>query len=136
MATTINPYIAFDGNCEQAVKFWAEVLGAELDIRRMGDGPMPIPPEAKNRVMHATVKAGPLLLMASDGMPGQTVEKGGPISLSLNFASRDEQSRVWERLAQGGAVVMPLEEQFWGRFGMVKDKFGIQWMLNLDAGKR
>lgn len=136
MATTINPYVTFDGNCEQAVKFWAEVLGAELDIRRMSDGPMPIPPEAQNRVMHATVKSGALLLMASDGMPGQSTEKGGPISLSLNFSSRDEQTRVWERLAQGGAVVMQLEEQFWGRFGMLKDKFGIQWMLNLDAGKR
>ena len=135
MATTINPYVMFDGNCEEAVKFWAEVLGAELDIRRMGDSPMPVPPEAKNRVMHATVKAGALLLMASDSMVGQPEERGGPISLSLHFTKKEEQTRVWDRLAQGGAVIVPLDDQFWGRFGMLKDKFGIQWMLNLDASK-
>jgi PhnB protein len=132
MATTLNPYLTLDGNCEQAVKFWAEILGATLDIKRMGDSPMPCPPEAKNRVMHAALKTPDLLLMASDSMVGQPLAKGSQIALSLHFTSKEEQDRVWHGLAAGGSVIMPLEDQFWGRFGMLFDKFGIQWMLNCE----
>lgn len=135
MATTITPYVSLEGTCEEAMKFWAETLGAELDIRRVGDSPIPAPPEAKNRVMHSTLKAGNLVLMASDNTPGMPAEKGSAVSLSLHFTDKDEQTRVWSRLSQGATIMVPLDDQFWGRFGMLTDKFGIKWMLNLDASK-
>lgn len=130
MTTTLNAYLTLDGKCEQALKFWADVLGASLDIKRMGDGPMECPPEHKNRVMHGVLKTGDLVLMASDCMPGQAPTMSGAISLCLNFSDKAEQTRVWERLIEGGQITMPLEEQFWGRFGMLKDRFGVDWMLN------
>jgi PhnB protein len=133
MQTTLNPYVAFDGDCEAAVKFWGEVLRAETTIMRMGDSPMPYPPEAKNRVMHATVRSGSLLLMASDTMPGQPFSKGGQVALSLNLARKEEQQRVWDGLLAGGKVELPLGDQFWGRFGMLVDKFGLRWMLNHES---
>jgi PhnB protein len=135
MATTVNPYVNFDGNCESAVNFWAEALGGELRIMRMGDSPMSVPAEAKNRVMHATVTAGEVRIMASDGMPGQSLGAGGQVALSLNFTDREEQTRVWQRLAAGGKVSIELADQFWGRFGELTDKFGIRWMLNFEQGK-
>jgi PhnB protein len=135
MATTVNPYVNFDGDCESAVKFWAEALGAQLHVMRMGESPMQVPAEAKNRVMHATVTLGELRIMASDGMPGQSLGTAGPVALSLNFTDRDEQTRVWQRLAAGGTVTIELADQFWGRFGELTDKFGIRWMLNFEPPK-
>jgi PhnB protein len=136
MATTINPYVTFDGNCEEAANFWAEALGAKAEIMRMGDSPMPVPPEAKNRVMHASIKTESLLLMASDGMAGKPPQRGDNVSISLNFTTKEEQDRVWAKLGAGGTISMPLADQFWGRFGMLTDKFGIHWMFNLEAPRK
>ena len=134
MATTLNPYVTLNGNCAEAVEFWAQALGATTHIMRMGDSPMPVPPEAKDRVMHATIKTDTVVLMASDAMMAQPVPGGGgALSISLNFTDKDEQTRVWARLSAGGTPVMPLGDQFWGRFGMLVDRFGIQWMLNYEA---
>jgi len=133
MPTTLNPYVTLDGNCEAAARFWASILNGEVTLHRMGDSPMPVPPEAKNRIMHASIKAEGFLLMASDSMPGQTVSKGGPISLSLNFDSPSEQQRVWDALIVGGQIEMPLGDQFFGRFGMLVDKFGVRWMVHYQA---
>jgi PhnB protein len=130
MATTINPYLTLDGNCAEAMKYWGDILNIKPEIMLMGDSPMQVPPEAKNRVMHSFLKADGFALMASDGMHGEPVQMGGPVSLSLNFDSTEEQTRVWDRLAKDGTVTMPLADQFWGRFGMLTDKFGVKWMLN------
>ncbi len=133
MATTINPYVTLNGNCAEAVAFWAEALGGEAQVMRMGDSPMPVPPEAKDRVMHATIKTASLVLMASDAMTGQAAASPGIVSISLNFTDKDEQTRVWDRLAKGSTVGMPLGDQFWGRFGSLTDRFGVNWMLNHEA---
>lgn len=130
MTTTLNPYLAFNGNAEAAMKFWGDILGVTPEIMRMGDSPMEVPPEAKNRVMHSTLQKGDLVLMASDTMDGQPVATEGPVSLCLGFDSADEQTRVWNRLSEGGRVTMPLGDTFFGRFGMLVDKFGVKWMLN------
>jgi len=136
MPTTINPYLTLDGNCAEAMKYWGDILNIKPEIMLMGDSPMPVGAESKNRVMHATLKADGFLLMASDSMHRKPVQMGGPVSLSLNFDDKAEQTRVWERLLSGGSVTIPLEEQFWGRFGMLTDKFGFQWMLNHQAPPR
>lgn len=136
MATTMNPYVTLDGNCEEAVGFWTRALGASSHIMRMGDSPMPVPPEAAARVMHATIKTDHLTLMASDAMQGQSPTRGSQVAISLNFTDPAEQSRVWEKLVDGGTPVMPLADQFWGRFGMLVDRFGVSWMLNLEAPQK
>lgn len=135
MATTMNPYVTLNGNCAEAVKFWSDALGATSHIMRMGDSPMPVPPEAKDLVMHATIKTDSLILMASDGMGAQAPAPGNQVSISLNFTDKEEQTRVWERLSKGGTITMPLADQFWGRFGVLTDRFGIQWMLNREAAR-
>ena len=130
MSTTINPYVTLNGNCAEAVAFWAEALGGEAQVMRMGDSPMPVPPEAKDRVMHATIRAGAVVLMASDAMTGQAPGGAGMVSISLNFTDKDEQTKVWDRLSRGSTIGMPLGEQFWGRFGQLTDRYGVNWMLN------
>lgn len=132
MPTTLNPYVTLNGNCAEAVAFWSDALGGTSHVMRMGDSPMPVPPEAKDRVMHATIKTDHLVLMCSDAMGGQA-GPGTQVSISLNFTDKDEQTRVWERLSKGGAITTPLGDQFWGRFGLLTDRFGVQWMLNHEA---
>lgn len=132
MTFSINPYLNFDGNTEDAMKFYAEVLGGSLEVHRFGDNPMPVPAEHKNRIMHATVRSGAVTLMASDTMPGQGLKSGNQVHLSLNFDDKAEQDKIWNRLSAGATVTMPLGDQFFGRFGMLTDKFGIQWMLHFQ----
>jgi PhnB protein len=74
-----------------------------------------------------------MTLMASDTQPGQGVKGGNQVHLSLNFTDKDQQTAVWEKLAAGGTIVMPLGDQFFGRFGMLTDRFGIQWMLHFES---
>lgn len=130
---SLNPYLNFDGKTEAAMTFYADVLQGKLELMRFGDSPMPMAPEHKDRVMHATIKVDGVTLMASDTMPGQRASSGDSVHLSLNFTSKAEQDRVWARLAEGGTVTMPLKDEFFGRFGALKDKFGMSWMLHLDA---
>jgi PhnB protein len=133
MSTTLNPYLNFDGKTEEAMKFYAEALGGKLELMRFGDSPMPTPPERKNRVMHATLKTDTLLLMAADSHQEQVPKSGDAVHLSLNFTDKAEQQRMWERLSPGASVTMPLGDTFFGRFGMLTDKFGIHWMLHFNT---
>lgn len=134
MSTTLNAYLNFSGRTEQAMKFYAEAMGGKLEIMRMGDSPMPCPPEDKNRVMHATLTTDSIRLMASDTPSAQPVPSGtGGIHLSLNFTDVGEQDRVWKNLSAGATITMPLGDTFFGRFGMLTDKFGMPWMLHFAA---
>lgn len=135
----LEPYLFFDGTCEEAIKHYAKVFGGEIaQIHRFADLPAdagagmpPISEEWKQKIMHATVEAPGLKLMASDGRPGH-VQKGGNISLSLGFDDRAEGERVFNELSEGGNVEMPLADQFWGaRFGQFTDRFGIDWMISI-----
>jgi PhnB protein len=135
MTTSLSPYLNFDGKTEEAMKFYAEAIGGSLEIHRFGDAPMPCPPEQKNRIMHATLRHEAIVLMASDTMPGQPLKTGSQVHLSLNFSDKGQQDAVWGRLSAGATVTMPLGDQFFGRFGMLVDKFGIQWMLHFQPAK-
>lgn len=128
----LHPYLNFDGKTAEAMTFYAEALGAELQIMRMGDSPMPVPAEHRDRVLHATVSTPTLRLMASDTMPGMhpAPTYGTGVHLSLNFTTDAEARAVWERLGRGGHVTMPLEQQFFGLFGTLVDQFGVQWMFH------
>ncbi len=130
----IIPYLTFNGEAKNAMEFYAHVFDGEIIASQtFAEAPMEIAPEYKDRIMHTILKAGNLEIMASDGKPGEPVQSGYNISLSVNFKSEEAIRNKFELLSAGGQVTMPLEVTFWNAtFGMCVDKFGITWMLNYD----
>ena len=135
-ASLIQPYLFFNGRCEEAVEFYRRALGAELlMLMRFDEAPDPpppgmVPPGWERKVMHSALRVGDSILMASDGC-GETPAFAG-FSISLTLAKADEVERAFAALAEGGEVQMPLGETFWSpRFGMLQDKFGVGWMIQL-----
>jgi len=128
----LNPYLIFDGNAEEVLNFYKEVLDGEvIMLSRYGDSPMPADEDYKNKIMHSRLLFGDNLVMISDGMKGQPVAKGQNVQLSIEVESIEKINEVFEKMSAGGKVTMPLQDTFWGaRFGMVEDKFGIYWMFN------
>jgi PhnB protein len=130
----VQPYLFFDGRCEEALEFYKETLGAKVEmIMRNKESPEPtpgmLPPGSEDKVMHALFRVGDTPIMASDGFAkGQPRFEG--FSLSLTVADEAEADRVFKALADGGEVRMPLGKTFFSpRFGMVADKFGLGWMV-------
>lgn len=135
----IVPYLNFNGTAEEAFNFYKEILDGEIFmLQRFSDVPnMDVPDDYKNKVLHVNGKFAGTHLMASDCPPGVSVKQGDNISLSINCTAADEVDRVHSKLAEGGKITMPVEDTFWGaRFGMVTDRFGINWMLNFDYEKK
>lgn len=131
----LNVYLTFAGTCKDALALYKEALGGEIvSLQTFGEAPTPnIPDDQKNNVMHAEFRAGDIYFMASDSMPEQPVILGNAVTLSIGLDSLEEQESIFSKLSDGGAVTMPLQDTFWGaRFGMLTDKFGINWMLNCD----
>lgn len=130
----LNVYFTFDGNAEKAMNFYAACLGGVIEfIQYFKDAPMESEASQKDKVMHATLRAGDIVLMASDQMPGVPVVSGNQISLSLSFDNEADQTDTFNKLLEGGAVTMELQDTFWGaRFGMLTDQFGVNWMFNFD----
>ena len=137
--TQINAYLAFDGNCREAMTFYHQCLGGNLEIKTFEGSPMAekMPPELQQRVMHANIKKDGLVLMASDGGDMKdSLIKGNTITLSLNCSSDEEIEEYYAKLSAGGTITLPLADQFWGaKFGMFTDKFGMDWMLNFDKNQ-
>lgn len=129
----LEPYIFFYGRCGEALAFYQRALGGTFELTLVRDSPMRdhFPPERQGAVMHASFTAPGVSFMASDGRDEKTVDpEEGNISLSLGADDRAEANRVFAALADGGTVVMPLEDASWGsRFGMVHDRFGVEWMV-------
>jgi PhnB protein len=133
----VEPYLFFNGRCQEAVEFYKKALGAEVAmLMRFKDSPEPhapgmLPPGSENKVMHVSFRVGHTTVMASDGFcKGQTDFQG--FSLSLTVSNEAEADRVFSALADGGQVQMPLNKTFWSpRFGMVTDRFGLGWMVTV-----
>lgn len=131
----LEPYLFFDGRCEEALTFYRGTLGAEVKmLMRFKDSPEPpqpgmIPPGSGDKVMHAAVRIGETTVMASDGRcQGQPNFQG--FSLALTVKTEAEAERVFGALADGGQISAPLAKTFFSpRFGMVKDRFGVNWMV-------
>ena len=131
----IQPYLNFDGRCEEAINFYKKALGAELTMlmrySETPDSPPPgmVPPGSENKVCHAAFRIGESTVMASDGgCRGKSDFQG--ITLNLSVASEAEADRAFAALAEGGKVTMPLMKTFFSpRFGMVQDRFGVSWMI-------
>lgn len=128
---TLAPYLTFDGNCREAMSFYQQCLGGELELMPFAEAPAEnIPAGSEAGIMHACLTSGPLVLMASDGY-GQPIVPGNNVTLSLHCTSREELTTRFEQLGAGGQVTMPLEETFWGAtLGMVTDQYGMHWLLD------
>jgi PhnB protein len=132
MELTLNPYLNFNGNTAQAMKFYQSILGGELTMQTFGEAKMAKTPKEKNLILHAALRKGALTIMASDGQPNQKVKVGDNIHLSITGQDKDRLTETFNKLAKGGKVDMPLAKQFWGdTFGMLTDKFGVHWMVNI-----
>ena len=132
------PYLNFAGNAEEALNFYKEALGGEiLMITRYGDSPMLSDEDWKQKLMHARLQfGGDNMIMISDTMKGNLVSTHGNIQLSLGLKEEEKTKTIFDKLAEGGKVTMPLAKQFWGdTFGMLQDKFGVSWMLNCEEKK-
>lgn len=135
----VQPYLFFEGRCEEAVDFYRQALGAQVtSLMRYRDTPDPpsrdiIPQGSEDKIMHASLTIGETVLMASDGMcAGQPNFQG--FSLSLTVPSKSEADRLFAALADGGKVQTPLEPTFWSpRFGTVTDRFGVSWMITVTG---
>jgi PhnB protein len=131
----IQPYLFFDGRCEEALDFYKKALGAEVVmLMRYKESPEPpppgcVPPNSENKVMHCAFRVGGSTVLASDGnCKGKPDFQG--FSLSLTVADEAEADRVFNALAAGGQIRMPLDKTFFSpRFGMVADRFGVGWMV-------
>jgi PhnB protein len=133
----ISPYITFDGNCREAMTFYKDCLGAELQLVSFGDMPHAlrggVPDGMKDRIMHARLFKGPIALMASDNMPDMPFQKGNNFSVSVLPESLEETDRLWNSFSQGATISQKLDDAPWGaRFGMLTDQFGITWMFNFE----
>ena len=131
----VQPYLFFDGRCEEALEFYTRALGAEvLMLMRFKESPEPPPPGmvlpgSQNKIMHASMRIGESEVMASDGRSmGNPAFQG--VSLSLSVSSGAEADRLFNALGEGGQVQMPIGKTFFSpRFGMVADRFGQSWMI-------
>ena len=140
--TTVNIYLTFDGNCKEAFNFYKSVFGGEFPyVGTFGEMPPqegvpPISEEHKNRIMHISLPISKeTILMGSDsgGEWGPDLKVGTNFSISVNTDTTEEADRIFNALANGGTIKMPIAKAFWNSyFGMLTDKFGINWMLNCE----
>ena len=135
----IHAYLAFDGNAAEAMRFYEKTLGGTIQMMMtMGEAPgaEQFPPGAEKRIMHAALAYGDGMLMASDTMPGQPYEGMKGFGVALTIETVAEAKRVFDAFADGGQVMQPLTPTFFSSsFGMLTDRFGIGWMLVVDAEK-
>ncbi|MFJ7975637.1 VOC family protein [Peribacillus sp. JNUCC 23] len=128
----ITPYLNFSGNAREALDYYKEIFEGEiLGIQTYAEADFPTPPEADDRIIHAQFKKDDLFFMVSDTFPGNSVEIGNHISLTIELENEAEIQKIYERLIQKGTVIMELQDTFWGaKFAKVKDSFGMIWDLN------
>lgn len=131
----VNPYLFFDGNCEEAFKFYEKLLGGQIISMMPHEGTPAeknVSAEWRKKIMHARMEIGTQIVMGSDAPPEHQHRPQG-FSINLSFADPAEAKRIFEALAEGGSVMMPFAETFWAKgFGMLTDRFGIPWMINCE----
>jgi len=135
MTSRLNPYISFGDNARQALEFYKDVFGGDLNISTFGEYGQQ---EAADLVMHGQLDSpSGYTIMAADTPPSMERREGSAITVSLSGDDTDELHGYWDKLSgNGGSVTMPLEKQMWGdEFGMCTDQFGVDWMVNV-AGAR
>lgn len=132
---TLIPYLHFEGDCEEALNRYKEILGGKIEIRNRYDNPnMDAPENYKDKVLHARFHFGENTIMASDVFPGQSAEKSsGDVALSVTIDDLEKAEKIFKELAEGGAIGADFEKQFWGEWhGNLTDRHGIRWMVNYE----
>ena len=140
MAVKLNAYIGFDGNAAEAMEFYKSVFGGEVysdTFGKFAGSGMPVAPEDEDKIMHAYLKGdNGIELMASDSPSGMERDSGSQISLSLSGEDEATLRDYWDKLSDGGTVTMPFDKAPWGdTFGMLTDKYGINWMVDVTSGQ-
>lgn len=135
---TINTYLTFNGNCEEAFNFYKSIFGGDFGfVGRFSNMPekYKVKEEDANRIMHISLPMGDTVLMGSDSLDSNdaALVQGTNFSISVAADSTEEADKVFQALAEGGKVIMPMADTFWNAYyGLVVDKFGIKWMMNYD----
>jgi PhnB protein len=132
MATNLNPYLTFNGQCREAMTFYQQCLGGELVMQKVSETPMAaqMPSEMAGQIMHSCLTNGAVVLMGSDLSRSKPV-RGNDFTLVLNCTSDEEINQYFEKLSEGGEVKMGLHQTFWGAtYGELTDKYGFNWALN------
>ncbi|MCU1265759.1 MAG: glyoxalase/bleomycin resistance protein/dioxygenase [Acidobacteria bacterium] len=128
-------YLLFNGDCEAAFKFYERVLGGKIQMMMTAAGTPAedqVSPEWRNKILHARLTVADQVLMASDAPPDRGSKPGG-FSVSVSVNEPSEAERIFNALAENGAIQMPMQETFWAvRFGMLTDQFGVPWMINCE----
>jgi PhnB protein len=131
MTSRLNPYITFNGNAREAMEFYQNVFGGNVSVSTFGQlgGDAPEP----DKIMHAQLETDSgFTLMGADPAPGTEYKPGNTMAVSLSGDDADELRGYWQKLSDGGTVMVPLEKQMWGdEFGMCEDRFGVQWMVDI-----
>jgi PhnB protein len=132
----VNPYIAFKGNCREAIEFYKSALSAEvLFTQTVGESPMSDMGPAEN-IMHCTIRVGNSTIMMCDDPRPDAAAGDGNISLAIGLNDPERAKQLFGNLARDGSVIMPLQKTYWAEaFGMVADRFGVKWMVNCEAPK-
>ncbi|MDG6990135.1 MAG: VOC family protein [Nitrososphaerota archaeon] len=136
MDNLLSPYLTFNGNAREAMKFYQSVLGGELKMTTFGESKMAQSPDQEDLIIHAVLKAEGVTFMASDSMPTAQAKFGDNIHMSLSGSDSARLTKIFNELAKDGRVDLPLAKQFWGDvFGQLTDKFGVNWMVNVASGR-
>lgn len=139
MALRMNPYLVMDGNAKEATQFYEKALDAQVVmVQTFGEMPanpdFPLPESARDRISHALLKVGETDLMFSDTFPGQPVQSSNQVQICIMTDQAEQAKRIYEALREGGQVVMPLQETFWSpAYGIVADKYGVNWNISTEA---
>lgn len=128
----LNPYLFFQGNCQEAMEFYKSIFGGDLTMQTYEGAPIDTPPGMEGKVMHAGLSGGEVDIMASDTTNASP--KAAKVCLSLSGDDAEKLTTLFNRLSEDVEVEYPLKKEFWGdTFGSVTDKFGIEWMVNISA---
>lgn len=131
----LTPYLFFDGNCREAIKFYHSIFGGNLTIQTFGEIDNSCPEAMKDRVMHANIMGGEVEFFASDSMDSSPLGSGR-ISMTLHGTDEEKLRELFEKLGKGGKIRVPIEKQVWGDlYGDLTDKYEVNWMVNIGPEK-
>jgi PhnB protein len=139
MVVRMNPYLVMDGNAKEAIAFYETALAAKvITVQTFGEMPddpnHPIPDGVKDRILHGLLKVGETDLMLSDTFPGIPYQTGNQVNITIVMNTADRSKQIFDALAEGGKVNMPLQETFWSpAYGQVTDKFGVPWQITTEV---
>lgn len=138
MKSILNPYLHFKDNARAAMEFYQSVFGGKLDMNTFGEFKMSEDPAYADKIMHAMLTAdNGMVLMASDTPPGMPMNPGMTISISLSGDNEAELQGYWDKLRDGATITAPLSDAPWGdKFGMLVDKFGIEWLVDIGPSQK